>query len=213
MSEIIFREESYKIIGACMEVHRKLGPGFLESVYSEALEIEFKHAGIPYGKEKKLPVYYDDQPLHKYFRADYMCYESIIIEPIARNHWPGLRWPSLTESCPVKSTTAKILLPLNMRLDKFEIESIKDLARLHFGKDVQVILFGSRTSNNKRGGDIDLFIRKQSGDKPDVRSKLNFITDLIFRIGEQKIDVVLDNPAMHKSEFLKTIYSTGIQLC
>lgn len=100
-----------------------------------------------------------------------------------------------------------------MRLDKFEIESITDLAQLHFGKDVHVFLFGSRTSNNKRGGDIDLFIRKQNGDKPDVRSKINFITDLIFRIGEQKIDVVLDNPAMRKSQFLKTIYSTGIQLC
>ena len=63
-----------------MEVHRKLGPGFLESVYSEALEIEFQKVNIPYEKEKKLPVYYDDQPLHKYFRADYVCYESIIIE-------------------------------------------------------------------------------------------------------------------------------------
>jgi GxxExxY protein len=80
MSEIVYREESYKIIGACMEVHRKLGPGFLESVYSEALEIEFKNAGIPYEKEKKLPVYYDDQPLHKYFRADYLCYNSIVLE-------------------------------------------------------------------------------------------------------------------------------------
>ncbi len=100
-----------------------------------------------------------------------------------------------------------------MRLDEQEIESIKDLAQLHFGKDVHVILFGSRTRNNKRGGDIDLFIRKQSGNYPDVRSKINFITDLIFKIGEQKIDVVLDNPNMHQSDFFKTIYSTGIQLC
>jgi len=100
-----------------------------------------------------------------------------------------------------------------MRLNEFEIESIKYLAKQHFGKDVQVILFGSRTSDKKRGGDIDLFIRKQSGDKPDVRTKINFITDLIFRIGEQKIDVVLDNPSIQKSQFFKTIYSTGIQLC
>ncbi|MEE4285631.1 MAG: nucleotidyltransferase domain-containing protein [Mariniphaga sp.] len=100
-----------------------------------------------------------------------------------------------------------------MRLNEFEIESIKDLAQQHFGKDVQVILFGSRTSDNKRGGDIDLFIRKQSKDKPDVRTKINFITDLIFRIGEQKIDVVLDNPDLHKSQFFKTIYRTGIRLC
>ncbi len=100
-----------------------------------------------------------------------------------------------------------------MRLEKFEIESIKNLAQQHFGKDVQVFLFGSRTSNNKRGGDIDLFIRKKNGVKPDIRSKINFITDLIFKIGDQRIDVVLDNPAMHNSQFLKTIYSTGIQLC
>jgi GxxExxY protein len=80
MTEILYREESFKIIGAAMEVHRKLGLGFLESVYSEALDLEFQKAGIPYEKEKKLPVYYDDQPLHKYFRADYVCYESIVIE-------------------------------------------------------------------------------------------------------------------------------------
>jgi len=45
---LIFKDESYKIIGACMEVHKKLGPGFLESVYSEALELEFNKAAIPY---------------------------------------------------------------------------------------------------------------------------------------------------------------------
>ena len=80
MTDIIYKEESYKIIGACMEVHKKLGAGFLESVYSEALEIEFKNVGIPYEREKKLPVYYNDKPLKKYFRADYVCYNSIIVE-------------------------------------------------------------------------------------------------------------------------------------
>jgi GxxExxY protein len=80
MATIIYKQESYKIIGACMEVHKKLGPGFLESVYSEALEIEFKNAGIPYEKEKKLPVLYDEKPLKKYFRADFVCYDTIIVE-------------------------------------------------------------------------------------------------------------------------------------
>jgi GxxExxY protein len=80
MAEILFKNESYKIIGACIEVHKKLGSGFLESVYSEALEMEFKKAEIPYEKEKKLPVYYEDIKLKKYFRADYVCYESIILE-------------------------------------------------------------------------------------------------------------------------------------
>ena len=63
-----------------MEVHKKLGSGFLESVYSEALEIEFKKANIPYEREKKLPVFYENQPLKKYFRADFVCYNSIILE-------------------------------------------------------------------------------------------------------------------------------------
>lgn len=80
MPEIIFKEESYKIIGACIEVHKKLGSGFLESVYAEALELEFKKAEIPYNREKKLPVYYEDNPLSKYFRADFVCFDSIIIE-------------------------------------------------------------------------------------------------------------------------------------
>jgi GxxExxY protein len=80
MPDILYKEESYKIIGCCMEVHKKLGAGFLESVYSEALEIEFKNADIPFEKEKKLPVLYDNKPMKKYFRADYICYDSIIIE-------------------------------------------------------------------------------------------------------------------------------------
>jgi len=80
MADILYKEESFRIIGACMEVHKKLGSGFLESVYSEALELEFKKIGIPYDKEKKQQVYYEDKPLNKYFRADFVCYNSIILE-------------------------------------------------------------------------------------------------------------------------------------
>jgi GxxExxY protein len=80
MSEILYKDECYQIIKACMNVHNKLGAGFLESVYSEALELEFKKMGIPYEREKKLLVFYDGKPLHKYFRADYLCYQCIILE-------------------------------------------------------------------------------------------------------------------------------------
>jgi GxxExxY protein len=79
-TKILFKDESYRVIGACMEVHRKLGQGFLESVYSEALELEFEKEGVPYEKEKKLPVYYDEQPLKKFFKADFVCFNSIILE-------------------------------------------------------------------------------------------------------------------------------------
>jgi hypothetical protein len=79
-ADILFKDESYLIIGACIQVHKKLGSGFLESVYSEALELEFKKVAIPYEREKKLPVYYDEKPLNKYFRADFVRYNSIILE-------------------------------------------------------------------------------------------------------------------------------------
>lgn len=79
-TKILYKEESYKIIGACIEVHKQLGSGFLESVYAEALELEFKKMNIPYEREKKLPVFYDNQPMKKYFKADFVCYNSIIIE-------------------------------------------------------------------------------------------------------------------------------------
>ena len=100
-----------------------------------------------------------------------------------------------------------------MRLTEFELESIKSLAGRHFGTDVEVYLFGSRINNNNRGGDIDLFIRNPNGQHLKMRTKINFIADLIMLIGEQKIDVVLDNPEHKDSSLLKTIYRTGIQLC
>ena len=63
-----------------MNVHNAMGGGFLESVYSEALRIEFDKLGIPYTCEKKLETYYGDVKLKKYFRADFVCYNSIILE-------------------------------------------------------------------------------------------------------------------------------------
>lgn len=80
MPEILFKDESYMIIGACMEVHKKLGSGFLESVYAEALEVEFKKSNIPYEREKKLPVYYDGKSLKKFFKTDFVCFNAIIVE-------------------------------------------------------------------------------------------------------------------------------------
>lgn len=72
--------ESYKINGAAMKVYNTLGHGFLEAVYQEALEIEFIKQGIPYEKEKELTIYYDGKPLKKKYYADFVCYDSIIVE-------------------------------------------------------------------------------------------------------------------------------------
>ncbi len=80
MSKLIFEEETYKIIGLCMKVHRKLGSGFLESVYQEVLAKEFTKAGVPFKEQIKLNIYYEEDKMDKYFKADFLCYEEIILE-------------------------------------------------------------------------------------------------------------------------------------
>ena len=77
---IIRKEDSYKIVGAAMEVFNQLGHGFLEAVYQEALEREFKSKGIPYEREKGLTIYYKGEPLEQTYKADFICYEDIIVE-------------------------------------------------------------------------------------------------------------------------------------
>ena len=77
---IIFKKESYEIIGAAMEVHRQLGSGFLEAVYQEALAIEFKNRKIPFVREKQLSVYYKGQVLVQHYIADFICYDKIVVE-------------------------------------------------------------------------------------------------------------------------------------
>ena len=69
-----------KIINACIEVHNELGNGFLEPVYQEALEEEFKLQHIPYEREKLLPIIYKGKKLTKEYYADFLCFDEIIVE-------------------------------------------------------------------------------------------------------------------------------------
>lgn len=78
---MIYRsQESYNITGAAMYVYNTLGPGFLEAVYQEALAIEFAKRGIPFQREKELKIYYDGHELKQTYRADFVCYDNIIVE-------------------------------------------------------------------------------------------------------------------------------------
>ena len=80
MVDLIYKDESYKIIGACLEVHKELGCGFLESVYQEALAIEFRHQGIPFEQEKELTITFKGIKLDRKYYADFVCYGKIILE-------------------------------------------------------------------------------------------------------------------------------------
>lgn len=78
--ELYKKEEYYKIIGLCMEVHNVLGGGLLESVYKEALEIEFTNHKIPFRREKEFIIDYKGYTLNKRFYADFVVYDNIILE-------------------------------------------------------------------------------------------------------------------------------------
>jgi GxxExxY protein len=72
--------ETFAIIGAAMEVHRELGHGFLELVYHTALTLEFQDRGIPYKAEVSLPVKYKSKLLTCTYRADFICFNTVIVE-------------------------------------------------------------------------------------------------------------------------------------
>ena len=94
-SKIIYKDESYAIIGACMKVHRALGPGFLEAVYEEVVEKEFIVQNIPYKRQVKLDLYYEGVQLKKSYRADFICYDSIIVELKAVTQMPSVFYAQL----------------------------------------------------------------------------------------------------------------------
>jgi GxxExxY protein len=80
MTEIIYKDESFKIIGLCMEVHNNLGKGFLEIVYKDALEYEFRKNNIQFEREKEYDVNYKDIILSHKFYADFVVFDKIILE-------------------------------------------------------------------------------------------------------------------------------------
>ena len=83
-------ERTYKIIGAALEVHKELGCGFLEAVYQEALEREFKFQEISHKSQPTIEIKYKGEPLEKKYQPDFVCYEEVIVEIKAMSGLTGL---------------------------------------------------------------------------------------------------------------------------
>ena len=79
-TELVFKEESYKIVGACFEVYREKGCGFLEPVYQECMEIELRLREIPFVPQKLLMLEYKGCPLRSKYQPDFLCYDKIVLE-------------------------------------------------------------------------------------------------------------------------------------
>lgn len=80
MTELLFKEEVFKIVGAAIEVHRELGSGFLEPVYQEAMAIELASCSIPFEAQRALQILYKGHRLKKEYVPDFVCYQQIIVE-------------------------------------------------------------------------------------------------------------------------------------
>ena len=109
--ELLYRDEVYAIVGAAMEVHNTLGPGFLESVYQEALEIELTARKIPFQSQVRLPLRYKDIQMAQVFIADMLVDGKVIVELKAVDQLIGAHEAELLNY--LKATGLRVGLLLN----------------------------------------------------------------------------------------------------
>jgi GxxExxY protein len=79
-TNIVFKEESYQIVGACFEVYKERGSGFLEAVYQECLSMEFKERGIPCEEQPRLRLNDKQRVLTQTYQPDFICYGGVVVE-------------------------------------------------------------------------------------------------------------------------------------
>ena len=111
MTELILGDESYAVIGAAMEVHRALGPGFLEKVYQEAMQLELGARSIPFEAEKPIEIAYKGQCLSQRYYADLVCFEQILVEMKALKQLSGKEEAQILNY--LRATGAKVGLLIN----------------------------------------------------------------------------------------------------
>ncbi|MCK9554334.1 GxxExxY protein [bacterium] len=79
-NEFIYKNEAYKILGACFEVYNELGTGFLEAIYQECLRIEFSKRKVPFIEKPSLTVKYKGEQLKQKYEPDFICFDEVIVE-------------------------------------------------------------------------------------------------------------------------------------
>jgi len=87
---------------------------------------------------------------------------------------------------------------IQIRITEYERATIKSLAKKHFGEEADIYIFGSRADVNKRGGDIDLYITAEIASSKIIRKRISLLIDLEKAIGEQKIDIIVNNQTRQK---------------
>ena len=110
MDKLLFKDEVYAIVGAAFEVHKELGPGFLEAVYQEALAIEFQARGIPFEKEMWMLLWYKERQLEKRYKADFVCYEKIVVKLKALAQLSGNEQAKIINYLKASETKVAVLL-------------------------------------------------------------------------------------------------------
>jgi GxxExxY protein len=86
MTDILYKQESYEIMGACFNVYNEKGNGFLDPVYQDCMDIELNFQKIPFLAQPKLDLFHRDIKLKHFYDPDYICYEKIVLELKAAEH-------------------------------------------------------------------------------------------------------------------------------
>ena len=113
MGSIVYKLESFEIMGACFEVYKEKGSGFVESVYQECLEMELSDRKIPFKAQVELALTYKGRPLKSKFKPDFICYGKIVVELKAVSVLTDEHRAQIQNY--LRATKMKLGLPVNFR--------------------------------------------------------------------------------------------------
>ena len=122
MTPFILKEETFKIIGCCMEVHRQLGRGFSEVIYKDALQREFRDQSIHFQREQAFSVFYKGEQLPHNYYADFVVFEQVILELKVAS---GISEAHIAQTLNyLKVSGCKVGLVINFNADRLEYQRL-----------------------------------------------------------------------------------------